>query len=95
MKVGVATSPPSVGTDIETVGYAETDLFHINLAHAIWRLTQPLNLPPEEVTDIEAQTLLVADIGKRKFNVALHGKTVRLRGIVREHYDYWKGEQKC
>ena len=83
MKVGVVTTPPSVGSDIETVGYAETDLFHINLAHAIWRPTQPLNLPPEEELSIDARTLLVDDSGKRKLNVALHGKTVRLRGIVR------------
>jgi len=84
MKVGVATSPPPVGADVETVGYAETDLFHVNLAHAIWRPTAPLDLPTEEVLEINARNLLVDDNGKRKFNVAMHGKTVRLRGIVRD-----------
>ncbi len=84
MKVGVATAPPPVGTDVETVGYAETDLFHVNLAHAIWRPTAPLDLPTEEVLEINTRNLLVDDNGKRKFNVAMHGKTVRLRGIVRD-----------
>ena len=84
MKVGVVTAPPPVGSDVETVGYAETDLFHVNLAHAIWRPAQPLVLPPEEVQDVDARALLVDEDGKRKFNVALHGKTVRLRGVVRD-----------
>ena len=83
-KVTLVTSPPPVGTCIETVGYAETDLFNVNLSSAIWRKVDALQMPPEQTAAVEPKTLLVDESGERKFNVAYHGKTVRLTGVVQD-----------
>ena len=83
MKVDVITSPPSVGDDIEAVGYAETDLFHVNLAHAVWRPAGALSIPPETVSEIDMRDLFANADGQSRLNAACHGMTIRLRGVVR------------
>ncbi len=83
MKVDVITSPPSVGADIEAVGYAETDLFHVNLAHAVWRPAGALSIPPETVSEIDMRDLFANADGQSRLNAACHGMTIRLRGVVR------------
>ena len=85
IKIGLSTSPPSVGDVIEAVGYTETDLFNVNLTSAIWRKsvsTQPQ--PDAAVADVELKTLLSNEIGDRKFDYSYHGRTVRIRGIVQD-----------
>ena len=85
MKAGVITVPPAVGDDIEAVGYAETDLFHVNLSSVIWR--KAVSVPPpsdEPILEVKARDLLVDESGNRKFDVTYHGKTVRLNGVVQD-----------
>ena len=84
LTVGVIGAPPAIGESIETVGYAETDLFRVNLANAIWRKVE---MPPaieEAPVDITAMKLLEDAAGRHKFNMAWNGRNVRLRGIVRD-----------
>ena len=84
IKVTLSTSPPSVGDCIEAVGYAETDLFHVNLANATWRKTDVAQSPADEIADVEPKTLLADESGNRRFDYVYHGKTVRIRGIVQD-----------
>ena len=85
MKAGVITTPPAVGDRIEAVGYAETDLFHVNLASVIWRKAASVSPSADEpVLEVKARDLLVDKDGNRKFDVSYHGKTVRLSGVVQD-----------
>ena len=84
MRVNIVGSPPAVGDCIEAVGYAETDLFHVNLANAIWRKSPNLQLPGEAVTHVDIRELLVDESGSRKFRVAYHGRTVHLVGTLQD-----------
>lgn len=83
-KVTLISAPPDAGEWIEAVGYAETDLFHVNLSSAIWRKTAPLHAPPEEIADVDCRRLLADKSGNRKYNVTYHGKTVRLEGTLKD-----------
>lgn len=84
MKVDLVTSPPAVGDVIEAVGYVETDLFHVNLARAIWRPSRMTVADERPVREIEARELFADKHGDRLFNAEFHGRTVCLRGIVRD-----------
>ena len=85
MKAGVITAPPTVGDCIEAVGYAETDLFHVNLSSVIWRKAAAALPPPTEpILAVKARDLLVDKDGNRKFDVTYHGKNVRLNGVVQD-----------
>ena len=83
-KIDLITSPPAVGDAIEVVGYAETDLFQVNLANALWRKVELPPVAEMPVADVAAKELLEDGIGRRKFNMAWNGKKVRLAGIVRD-----------
>ena len=82
MKVSVVTSLPAVGDSIEAVGYAETDLFHVNLASAIWRPADLPHLPPEAPEHISVTELFEDGSGGRKIAVGYHGRTVHIEGIA-------------
>ena len=78
------SKPPACGVRIEAAGFPATDLYRINLSGAIWR---PLPDGGPAVSnaapcDISAARLLTDARGKGRINVALHGRTVRLRGTV-------------
>ena len=75
---------PAFGETVRVVGFPNTDLFNINLDNAIWRPENVAGLPAEPaVTNMTAESLLADEHGKRRFNMPFHGRTVRLRGIVR------------
>ena len=84
---------PTFGTEIEAVGFPTTDLFRINLNRARWRYISntPLSSPdlPERITAIE----LFRVSGKTGVNTRMHGRTIRLRGIVRTRPDDSSGER--
>ena len=84
VKVGLVSAPPAIGEAIEVVGYAETDLFRVNLANAIWRKTEMPPATEEAPVDVTAKELLEDAVGRHKFNMAWNGRKVRLRGIVRD-----------
>ena len=86
-RVELATAPPAVGDAIEVVGYAETDLFQVNLANALWRKTEMPPATAEPAADVAAKELLEDDAGRHKFCMAWNGKKVRLTGIVRDIHE--------
>ena len=77
----VDCEPPTCGSFIEAVGYAETDLSSLNLSRARWRPAAAENLPEPEVKDVTAHDLFSFN-GLSAFNSTLYGKTVRLTGTV-------------
>ena len=77
-------SAPAFGETVRVAGFPNTDLFNINLDNAIWRPENVAGLPSEPAaTNMTAEALLADKHGKRRFNMPFHGRTVRLRGIVR------------
>ncbi len=87
VKADLVTAPPAVGDAIEVVGYAETDMFQVILANALWRKAEMPPVTEEPVSDATAKELLEDDAGRRKFNMAWNGKKVRLTGIVRDIHE--------
>lgn len=74
---------PANGQFIESVGFAETDLYNINLSHAIWRPATPFPLKEEPPKDVSANTLLTDGKGCFCIDPSFHGKAVRLMGTVK------------
>ena len=74
---------PHPGEDVEVVGFPETDIYQLRLIRSVWRASQPLRLAPNAVQDISARQFLILRSNDVGINVYLHGKTVRIRGIVR------------
>ena len=75
--------PPPYGLGIEAVGNPETDLYRLNLSHAIWRtnaMPVEAEAPPQDIT---AQQIINDSKGKSAVQTRYHGKAIRLRGIVR------------
>jgi len=74
---------PDYGESIDAVGYPETDLYRLNLSHAIWRQSQTkfeAEPPPEA---IPAGLLMTNRHGIVVVQTRNHGKAIRLKGIVR------------
>lgn len=86
-KTDLVTAPPAVGDAIEAVGYAETDLFQVNLANALWRKVEMPPATEASAADVAAKELLEDNAGRRKFRMAWNGKKVRLTGIVRDIHE--------
>ena len=85
VKATLIVSPPPVGADIEVVGIAETDLFRVNLSHAIWRAaSHPRPQKADAIHDISTIEITEDAAGRRKFDMFWHGRRVRLRGTVRD-----------
>mgnify|MGYP003320042045 CR=1 FL=1 len=76
---------PSPGKWIEAVGFPETDLYHINLSTAKWRLSshpEP-NAPELSVSPlVTAREMLADDNGNLKIRPRYHGKTIRISGMI-------------
>ena len=75
-------SAPTCGAAVEVVGTPETDLYRINLGDAIWRPyggEVPATEPPVEMS---AADLLTDGRGNYKINPTLHGRAVRLEGVI-------------
>ena len=74
---------PRYGDRIEAVGFPESDLYRVNLSRAIWRKVQDEKVTAETPCDVTAEELLVDTEGRRRFDPYVHGRAIRLRGIVR------------
>ena len=74
---------PPPGAVIEAVGIPETDLYCRNLSYAEWRASD-LTLPAEPPAEgVSADYLLFNPKGEPAIKAQYHGRTVRLRGLVR------------
>ena len=74
---------PKYGDRIEAVGFPESDLYRVNLSRAVWRKVQDGKTTDETPRDVTAEELLVDTEGRRRFDPYIHGRAIRLRGIVR------------
>ena len=84
MRIELAEGPlPATDAFIETVGTPETDVYHINLTRALWRPTDPFPVPDRPVTNVTTRAILSDRYGREGVRAEFHGRTVRLRGIVR------------
>jgi len=86
VKVELSTDDlPSCNDIIETVGLPVTDLYHVNLAHAVWRpSTHSVSFADVPATNVSAH-VIVSDVnGCRRFNSRLNGSVVKIKGVVRK-----------
>ena len=68
---------------IEAVGYAETDLYRINLTDAIWRRTPPVGIGSDTTpSKVSAPVMLTDGKGNLKIDPTYHGRLVTLRGTL-------------
>lgn len=84
MRIELSEGPlPATDAFIETVGIPETDVYHVNLTRADWRPTDPFPVPERPVTNLTTRSILSDRYGREGFRAEFHGRTIRLRGIVR------------
>ena len=76
---------PEYGQFVEAVGFAETDLYHINLSHVLWRpATDSSVRTAEQAQRLSARALLTDGEGRFRVNPLFHGKAVSLDGLVKD-----------
>lgn len=84
---GEITKPPFPSYDeaIRLLGRPETDLYNPILVHASWlpATDAPKATPEAEIRDVTVDTLHACDPTYRHYDFSFHGRTVRLRGVVR------------
>ena len=76
---------PRYGTFIEATGLPETDLFRLNLHHAVWQPLPPKPYTPESATTIRVSDIIQTSALGQPYLPCGHfqGKTLELRGVVR------------
>ncbi len=74
---------PVLGTKVEVAGLPETDLFRINLSHAVWQAADGPTLDTEVPREISAQELFYDKQNRPRLDPNLHGHAITLRGVVR------------
>lgn len=76
---------PSIGCEVEVVGFPQTDIFRLNLSRAVWRMKKPsfVPVPPETPEETCAAQILLDKDGQERLDQSLFGKLITLRGIVR------------
>ena len=83
-RIDLAMSPPpKYGQCVEATGLPETDLYRLNLSRAIWREIPSSATPEPDAIDVTVRDLTVSAFGVKGFQTDYHGKTVRMRGVVR------------
>lgn len=74
---------PNFGDSIEAVGIPASDLYNINLLHAVWKRIPDINIELPSISDATTRELPYPGTTiKNMMNV--HGAPVRLTGIVRQ-----------
>ena len=73
---------PSVHDEVTVGGLAETDLYLLNLSHAVCRIDRRGTAADESAEDISLDTLLFNDKGENQINPTYYGKAIRVRGRV-------------
>ena len=84
LRVDLRTPPaPRYGECVEVVGLPETDLYRVNLTRAIWRPAPCRPFVEEAPVDVTAEQLVSSRSDVTIKNAMLHGRAVRIRGVVR------------
>lgn len=73
---------PRYGEPIEAVGFAETDLFSINLCRAVWRKAEVVNAVDAPPMATSIRDLMTDKTGQHRLNPKLHGRTVSVEGTI-------------
>ena len=78
---------PRCGEVVEVAGFPETDLYRINLVHAVWRPlldAKAFSLPPAEEApqELSPSRILTDSEGRQMIDATFHGRTIRIKGIV-------------
>ena len=77
-------NPPPCGARITAVGFPNTDLYRINLAHAIWRHEPGIAAPYEDAARlVNMRSLLYDAKGRHRIDSKFHGRAICLAGTVR------------
>ena len=78
-----AGTMPKRGDFVEVSGFPLSDLFHITLTRALWRPAPPQTVREDKVIQLDADAVMTEQIGRDTPKINLQGRTVRLRGRVR------------
>ena len=78
------TPPPEVGMFVTVAGYPETDLYRLNLGKATWRQEPSSGTLENEPIETNFDTVFHNASGTDSPSAAMHGRLLRIRGIVRE-----------
>jgi len=75
---------PKYGDFIEAVGFAETDLFLVNLSRAVWRKpADGKSFVPQPAAPVSAARLFSDGKGHPQINPGFYGKAIGLVGLVK------------
>ena len=74
--------PPAVGSQVEVVGFPETDLFSIGLVRASWRPTDEAANAPAVPVSTDLRHCLLDKQGRKRINMSLFGQLITVRGRV-------------
>ena len=74
---------PPVDSFAEVAGFPESNLYCLTLARASWREAPPTAIPSARVRELSAREIFHVTAGRPWFDPALHGRRVRMRGVVR------------
>ncbi len=75
---------PACGDMVQVVGFPDTDLFGVNLINAELRRLPDRPCDTREPQEVTASALFLDDRQQRRVNVAFRGRTIRIRGVVRD-----------
>lgn len=74
---------PAVGETVDVVGLPETTLYNLRLNRARWRPAPPLVSADEDPLPTSAREIVTGEDGQSAMNMRLHGRPLRLTGIIR------------
>lgn len=74
---------PAIGDSVDVAGFLEYNLFTFGLSGCVWRKTDHIALPEPSATNVSARCLLEDRFGRPVTKIILHGKTIRMEGVVR------------
>ena len=78
----VDADAPSYGDTVQVAGFPESNLFHVNLVRAIWRMAPPCEVEEDFPVPVTVRALVTDKNGQTKFDHLMHGHPVHLRGRV-------------
>ena len=74
---------PPCGEVIDVSGFPNTDLYHLNLYRACWRVSaKALAITEQPPVDVTAEEMLVNTGGLKRIRYRFHGRQIRLQGKV-------------
>ena len=73
---------PDVGTSVDVLGFPEYNLFTLGLTGCLWHKASPVAVSEPAPTNITVRALLEDKAGHAKANVRIHGRTIRIEGLV-------------